>query len=225
MSIQNWPEEQRPREKLLQHGPGALTDSELLALLLGTGCRGMDVMKLSDHLLQHFEGLNNLLSADYQRLSAIRGLGLARVAQLNAILELCRRVLNQRLQASDVINSPDTTREYIQVHFQGLEREQFSCLFLDTRHRVIALESLFQGTLDSAPVYPREIVKQSLSLNAAAVILCHNHPSGDSQPSQADIRITRRLVDALALVDIRVLDHMIVGHGEITSMAELGLMP
>ena len=224
MSIQNWPEQQRPREKLLAHGSHSLTDAELLALLLRTGCKGMNVIELSDHLLQQFNGLNNLLSTDHRKLSAIKGLGQAKITQLAAILELCRRVLKQKLQEADTINSPEAMREYLQIHFQGLGREQFGCLFLDTRHRVISLEILFQGTLDSAAVYPREVVKLALQLNAGSVILCHNHPSGCSRPSQADIRITKRLIEALGLIDVKVLDHMIVGQGEIFSMAEHGLL-
>ena len=224
MSIQNWPEQQRPREKLLALGSHSLTDAELLALLLRTGCKGMNVIELSDYLLQRFNGLNNLLSADHRKLSAIKGLGQAKTTQLAAILELCRRALKQKLQEADIINSPEATREYLQLHFQGLTREQFGCLFLDTRHRVISLDILFQGTLDSAAVYPREVAKQALQLNAASVILCHNHPSGCCQPSQADIRITKRLTEALGLIDVKVLDHMIVGHGEIFSMAEHGLL-
>lgn len=224
MSIQNWPEQQRPREKLLSLGPQALTDAELLALLLRTGCQGMNVIELSDHLIQRFGGLSKLLGTEHQQLIKIKGLGNAKITQLNAILELCRRVLSQQLSERDTLDSPDATRQYLQLHFQGLEREEFACLFLDTRHRVITLETLFQGTIDSAAVYPREVLKQALHLNAAAVILCHNHPSGDTNPSQADIRITKRLKEALELVDIKVLDHMIVGHGETLSMAEHGLI-
>ena len=224
MSIQNWPEQQRPREKLLALGSHSLTDSELLALLLRTGCKGMNVIELSDYLLQHFNGLNNLLSTDHRKLSAIKGLGQAKTTQLAAILELCRRVLKQKLQDADIINSPQATREYLQIHFQGLSRERFGCLLLDTRHRVISLEILFEGTLDSAAVYPREVVKQALTLNSASVILCHNHPSGNPEPSQADIRMTKILTEALALVDVKVLDHMIIGHGEIFSMAEHGML-
>ncbi|OED40542.1 hypothetical protein ACH42_16170 [Endozoicomonas sp. (ex Bugula neritina AB1)] len=224
MSIQNWPEHQRPREKMLRFGAKSLTDAELLALLLRTGCQGMDVIALSEHLIQRFGGLSKLLNTEHDKLVKIKGLGQAKITQLNAILEICRRVLNQKLNNTDALDSPDTTRQYLQLHFQGMEREQFACLFLDTRHRIIALETLFQGTIDSAAVYPREIVKRALQLNASAVILCHNHPSGNPNPSQADIRITERIKSALQLVDINVLDHMIVGHGETLSMAEHGLM-
>lgn len=224
MSIHDWPEQQRPREKLLALGSHSLTDAELLALLLRTGCKGMNVIELSAYLLQRFNGLNNLLATDHRKLSAIKGLGQAKTTQLAAILELCRRVLKQKVQETDTINSPKAMREYLQIHFQGLSREQFGCLFLDTRNKVIALEILFQGTLDSAAVYPREVVKQALQLNAAKVIFCHNHPSGCPEPSQADIRITQHLTKALALVDVQVLDHMIVGSGTPVSMAEQGLL-
>ena len=224
MSIQNWPEQQRPREKLLNYGPASLTDAELLALLLRTGCQGMDVIALATHLIQRFGGLSALLNTEHQQLAKIKGLGIAKITQLAAILELCRRVLNQKLTQTNTIDSPDSTRQYIQLHFQGLDREAFACLFLDTQHRVIALETLFQGTIDSAAVYPREVVKRALQLNASALILCHNHPSGNTTPSQSDRRITERLIAALSLVDIKVLDHMIVGHGDILSMAGHGLL-
>ncbi len=224
MSIQNWPKQLQPRERLLSFGPQTLTDTELLAILLRTGFQGMNVIELADHLIQHFGSLNALLTVHHQQLTEIKGLGKAKATQLNAILEICRRVLRQQVNDSDVINSPDTTREYLRLHFQGLQREEFACLFLNTRHRVIALETLFQGTLSAAAVYPREVIKQALAHNAAAIILCHNHPSGDPEPSQADIRITEKLKSALALVDVSVLDHIVVGHGNMVSMAELGLL-
>ena len=209
---------------MMRFGASALTEAELLALLLRTGCQGLNVLDLSQQLLDQFEGLNGLLTTEHQELVSIKGLGPAKATQLSAILEMCRRVLSQKLGKSDVITSPDSTREYLQLHFQGLEREEFACLFLDTRNRIITLETLFQGTLNSATVHPREVVKKALSLNASSLILCHNHPSGDPNPSQADIRITETLKQALELVDINVLDHMIVGQGEIISMAEYGLI-
>ncbi|USE36889.1 DNA repair protein RadC [Endozoicomonas sp. SCSIO W0465] len=205
-------------------GPSALTEAELLALLLRTGHQGMNVMALASHLLEQFGGLEKLLTTRHQRLMSVKGLGPAKATQLSAILELCRRVLREKVATSDIITSPKSTREYLQLHFQGLQREEFACLFLDTRHRVIVLETLFQGTLNTATVHPREVVKQALALNAASLILCHNHPSGDPEPSQADIRMTQRLKEALALVDVQVLDHMIVGQGELLSMAERGLV-
>ncbi len=213
---------EQPREKLLKYGPEILADEELLAILLRTGCQGMHVMELSSDLLRRFGGLDGLLSAECHRLQSIKGLGDAKVSQLVAILELCRRVLSRKLEHVDALTKPDETRDYLKLHFQGLEKEVFACLFLDTRHRVLALENLFFGTVDSAAVYPREIVKRALQLNASAVILAHNHPSGDPEPSQADIRITYTIREALALVDIRVLDHMIIGCGKTVSLAERG---
>lgn len=224
MREQDWSNTLLPREKMLAMGPAALTECELLAILLRTGCQGVNVMELANHLLERFNGLEKLLTTPHQQLISIKGLGTAKATQLSAILELCRRTLHQKVMQSDIITSPESTREYVQLHFQGLQREQFACLFLDTRHRVIALETLFQGTLNAATVHPREVVKQALSLNAASLILCHNHPSGDPEPSQADIHITHRLKEALQLVEIQVLDHMIVGQGEILSMAERGLI-
>ena len=213
-----------PREKIQAFGSAALTESELLALLLRTGCQGMNVMELADYLLQRFNGLENLLNTQHQQLLKVKGLGPAKATQFSAILELCRRVLIKKVSQADVMSNPEATRKYLQLHFQGLQREAFACLFLDTRHRVISLETLFQGTLNVATVHPREVVKRALTLNAAALILCHNHPSGDPQPSQADIRLTRTLKEALQLVEIQVLDHMIVGQGVILSMAEHGLV-
>ncbi|MGB1271587.1 MAG: RadC family protein [Endozoicomonas sp.] len=213
-----------PREKLMTLGAQSLTDAELLALFLRTGCQGMNVIQLAQSLITRFGGLDRLLSTQHQQLLKIKGLGPAKSTQVSAVLEMCRRMLSQKVTQTDIINSPEATRQYLQLHFQGVEREEFACLFLDTRHRVIALETLFQGTLGSATVHPREVVKQALYLNAASLILCHNHPSGDPQPSQADVDVTRRLTEALSLVDIKVLDHMVVGRGEILSMAEHGLM-
>ncbi|WP_263081355.1 DNA repair protein RadC [Endozoicomonas sp. Mp262] len=219
-----WDGQELPRERLLKYGPGALSDIELIAILLRTGYQGMPVLELSSSLLEQFGGLDALLNADHRQLRSVKGLGQAKIAQLAAILEMCRRVLKRRVDRSNAITSPDRVRHYLQLHFQGLEREVFACLFLDTRHRVLSLETLFQGTIDSAAVYPREIVKRALELNASAVILAHNHPSGDPEPSQADIRITQTIIDALGLVDIRVLDHMIIGAGDTVSLVERGII-
>ena len=223
-AIQEIPEQERPREKLLGQGAQALSDAELLAILLRTGFRGTHVLSLSRQLLHHFDSLDGLLSANQHQLSKIKGLGQAKIAELSAILEICQRVLSQRMAEKNVINSPTATRQYLQLHFRGLQREEFACLFLDTRHRVLALETLFQGTIDSAVIYPREVVKRALELNAAAVIISHNHPSGDASPSEADIRITHEIRDALKLLDIRLLDHMVIGKGEVVSLAERGLI-
>ncbi|MRI33260.1 hypothetical protein EOPP23_09725 [Endozoicomonas sp. OPT23] len=223
-SLHEIPKNERPREKLLGQGAQVLSDAELLAILLRTGYRGTHVLTLSRQLLHHFDSLDGLLSASQQQLSRIKGLGQAKVAELSAILEICQRVLSQRMAEKNVINSPTATRQYLQLHFRGLQREEFACLFLDARHRVLALETLFQGTLDSAVIYPREVVKRALELNAAAVIISHNHPSGDPEPSEADVRITHEIRDALKLLDIRLLDHMVIGKGEVVSLAELGLI-
>ena len=223
-SIHEIPKQQLPREKLLGQGAQALSDVELLAILLRTGYRGTHVLNLSRQLLQQFDSLDGLLSASQQQLTNLKGLGQAKVAELSAILEICQRVLSQRMAERSVINSPSTTRQYLQLHFRGLQREEFACLFLDTRHRVLTLETLFQGTIDSAAIYPREVVKRALELNAAAVIISHNHPSGDPQPSESDIRITHEIRDALKLLDIRLLDHIVIGKGEVVSLAEHGLI-
>lgn len=224
MAIKDWPEGERPREKLLEAGPGVLSDAELLAIFLRTGVRGKSAVDLARELLAGFGGLRPLMEADQQSFCAGVGLGSAKYAQLQAVLEMGRRHLMETLRQGSVLTSPETTRRYLTSHLRGYQQEVFLCLFLDTRHAVIACEELFYGTIDGASVYPREVVKRSLSHNAAALILAHNHPSGVAEPSQADIRITERLKAALALVDIRVLDHMVVGDGEVVSLAERGLM-
>jgi DNA repair protein RadC len=201
-----------------------LTDAELLAVFLRTGLPGKDAVTLARDLLAEYGGLRALLQADFQRARKSRGLGVARYAQLQAALELVRRHLGERLARGDVLSCPEDTRTYLQSRLRDLAHEVFTCLFLDNRNRVIAYEEMFRGTIDGASVHPREVVRRALDLNAAAVILAHNHPSGVAEPSRADEHITRRLVDALALVDIRVLDHIVVGDGESVSFAERGLL-
>ena len=218
------PPSDRPREKLLNHGAETLSDIELLAILLRTGSKGIGVIELSRTLIQHFGSLDELLTARPVQLKRFKGLGQAKIAELRAILAICQRVLEHRVKQGSALTSPDSTRQYLQMHFRGQTSEQFACLFLDTRHRVIVLETLFYGTINSAAVYPREILKRALALNATAVILSHNHPSGDPEPSQADIRITQTIKQALELIDIKCLDHMIVGQGQIVSLAERGLL-
>lgn len=215
---------ERPREKLLNCGANYLTDVELLAILLRTGFKGMNVYQLSQNLLGHFGSLDGLLTATPVQLKRFKGLGQAKIAELQAIMEICRRVLEHRVKHNSALTSPESTRQYLQMHFKGQQSELFACLFLDTRHRVIALETLFYGTINSAAVYPREVLKRALAVNACAVILSHNHPSGDPEPSQADIRITQTIKQALDLIDIKCLDHMIVGQGQIVSLAERGLL-
>ena len=224
MGLSTIPEAERPREKVLASGAGILSDVELLAVLLGTGGRGRCVIDLSRSLLVRFEGWNGLLSARPCDLLAEPGMGVAKYALLQAALELARRHALEGLQRGAVLSSPDRTRQFLQSHLRSSSREIFSCLFLDAQHALICCEDLFQGTLDGAAVYPREVLRRALELDAAAVILAHNHPSGVAEPSAADRRITERLQAALALVDIRVLDHIIIGRGQAFSFAEDGLL-
>ena len=224
MAITDWPPAERPREKLIKKGATALSDAELLAIFLRTGTPGLTAVDLARQLITQFGGLRALLNADSGQFCDGRGLGLAKYAQLQAVLEMSRRYLQEALERGEGLTSPELTRRYLLTCLRDQQQEQFGCLFMDSQHRVIAFETLFYGTIDAACVYPREVVKRGLHLNAAAVILAHNHPSGVAEPSQADRRITERLVDALALVDIRVLDHFVVGDGEIVSFAERGLI-
>lgn len=224
MSMTDWPAAERPREKLLSHGPTALSDAELLAIFLRTGAPGQTAVELARKLLGEFGSLRGLLQANRQQLCEARGLGPAKFAQLQAVLELARRHLGERLQRGDLLLNPEATRRYLVTTLGDLQHEVFCCLFLDTRHRLICYEELFQGTIDGASVHPREVVRRALHHNAAAVILAHNHPSGVAEPSDADRRITRRLKQALNLVDIRVLDHLVVGDRSAMSFAEHGLL-
>lgn len=222
MAITDWPSNERPREKLLQRGPSALSDAELLAIFLRTGVRGKSAVDLARELLDQHKGLGNLLAADQASFCRSHGLGSAKYAQLQAVLEMSRRHLRENLDRGDAITNPRQTREYLQARLSTYPHEVFACLFLDTRHRVIQYEELFRGTIDGASVHPREVVKRALIHNAAALILAHNHPSGIAEPSQADRSITQQLKKALALVDIRLLDHIVIGHGEVISLAEQG---
>lgn len=224
MAITDWPEAERPREKLLAKGAAALSDAELLAIFLRTGTPGMTAVDLARHLLNEFGGLRPLLNTDLKQFSSAKGLGPAKFAQLQAVLEMSRRHLSEQLQRSDALTSPRLTRDYLRACLRDEGREVFACLLLDSQHRVIQFEPLFYGTIDAASVYPREVVKLALKHNAAAMILAHNHPSGVAEPSQADQHITQRLISALSTVDIRVLDHIVVGDGETVSFAEKGLI-
>ncbi len=224
MSLSQWPAGEAPREKLLLRGAQALSDAEVLALLLGTGSRGRSVLALSRHLLDRFGSLAGVIAAPRDELSAEPGVGPAKYANLQAAVELARRQAREGLERGDTMGSPEQTRQFLSLHLQGSQREVFCCLFLDSQNALIRCEDLFKGTLDGAAVYPREVVQRALQLNAAAVILAHNHPSGVAEPSQADRRITERLQAALALLDIRVLDHIIVGAGQLYSFAERGLL-
>ncbi|WP_017431132.1 RadC family protein [Vreelandella jeotgali] len=222
MGINHWPEGEQPREKLLDLGAEALSDAELLAIFLRTGVSGYSAVDLARHLLSAFGGLRPLLEADQQHFCAENGLGAAKYAQLQATLELSRRHLASQLARGNALTSPALVRHYLTSRMRHLGHEEFAALFLDTQHRILRFESLFRGTLNSASVYPREVAKRTLELNAGAVILAHNHPSGVSEPSDADRRITRKLQDALELLDVRVLDHFVVGDGEVTSFVERG---
>lgn len=224
MPITDWPEAERPREKLLARGAAALSDAELLAIFLRTGVAGRTAVDLARDLIGDFGGLRPLLEAEREAFAARPGLGPAKFSQLQAVLEMGRRHLWERLQRGEALTGPRETRAYLSARLRHLSREVFACLFLDNRHRVIVFEELFRGTIDATSVYPREVVRRAMAHNAAAVILAHNHPSGVAEPSAADEAITRRLRDALALVDVRVLDHFVVGDGPPVSFAERGLL-
>ena len=224
MSIVDWPEGERPREKLLARGAAALSDAELLAIFLRTGVSGKSAVDLARDLLGHYGSLTRLFAASRQEFCAIKGMGAAKFAQLQAVLEMSRRALQEELQRGDTLNSPRAVRDYLQLILAGRTQEVFMVLFLDTQHRVIAFEELFHGTLNQTSVYPREVVRRALAHNAAAVILAHNHPSGVAEPSEADRLLTGALKQALALIDVQVLDHFIVAQGQTLSFAERGLM-
>jgi len=224
ISIRHWPAAERPREKLLARGPAALSDAELLAVLFGTGIRGQSAVDLARGLLGRHQGLRALLSADRASCLASPGLGPARWSLLQAALELARRHYAEALRAGAALTCPGETRRFLTAQLRDRPFEVFCCLYLDNRHRLLAFEELFRGTIDGASVHPREVLRQALAHNAAAVILAHNHPSGVAEPSQADELITQRLRDALALVDIRVLDHLIVAGPDALSLAERGLL-
>ena len=224
MAIRDWPSDERPREKLLDKGAAALSDAEILAILLRTGTPGRSALDLARDALAAFGSLRQLIAADRSRFCAAAGLGLVRYAELQAAAEISRRQLSQSLRAGPLLASPKATRDFLSARLRDLEHEVFCCLYLDKRHRLIQFEELFRGTIDGASVHPREIVKAALQRNCAAIIIAHNHPSGIAEPSQADELITQRVKEALALVDIRLLDHIIVGDGACVSLAERGLM-
>ena len=237
MPLDHLPVDARPREKLLTRGPNALSDTELLAILLRTGIAGKDVLQLADELLHKpqrvaedgappsgFDGIAGLLQTDAKTLSQVKGLGPAKRAEILAVLELARRAVAQRLQERTVLDSPQAVRQYFQLRLSNLPHEVFAVMFLDVQNRLLAVEELFKGTVSQASVYPREVVIRALHHQASAVVLAHNHPSGSVQPSRADEILTHTLKSALALVDVRVLDHVIVAQGQSFSMAERGLV-
>jgi DNA repair protein RadC len=222
--LKSLPNEARPREKLLARGPSALSDAELLAILLRTGIAGKGVLHMAQELLDAFSGLGGLLHTSAEGLKAIKGLGPAKRAEVVAVLELARRALAQVLRERALFDSPKAVRDYLQLQLGARQHEVFAVLFLDSQNRLIALEELFRGTLSQTSVYPREVVLRALHHHAAAVVLAHNHPSGTAQPSRADEALTHSLKAALALVDVRVLDHFIVTRDQAASMAEMGLI-
>ena len=224
MGIKDMPADVRPREKLLARGPQALSDVELLALLLRTGMAGKDVFELSAELLERLGGLAGLLAAQADDLKVIKGLGPAKRAELVAVMELARRAMTERLREREAFASPHAVKQHLQLHLSHKPHEVFAVLFLDSQNRLLAMEELFRGTLTQTSVYPREVVLRALHHQSAAVVLAHNHPSGSVQPSRADEALTQNLKASLALVDVRVLDHIIVGPGHALSMAEQGLM-
>lgn len=223
-SVKDWPVGERPRERLIERGAQALSDAEVLAVVLGAGSAGQSALELARDLIGEFGSLRRLLTAGTQSLLERRGLGPARYAGLMAALELARRHYCEALRAGPAMNAPAATRQFLTAQLRDRPYEVFCCLHLDNRHRLIHFEEVFRGTIDGASVHPREIVRQALRYNAAALIFAHNHPSGVAEASQADELITRRLRDALSLVDIRVLDHLIVGDNSCLSFAERGLL-
>lgn len=224
MPINDWPQFERPREKLLLKGAANLSDAELLAIFLRTGVAGKSAVDLARELLKRFGNLTRLFSAPQTELCATAGLGPAKYAQLQAVLEMAQRALHEQMVSSDALSSPKAVRDYLRLNFRGKAHEVFVGVFLDAQNRVIATEELFRGTLNQTSVYPREVVKRALHHNAAALVFAHNHPSGVAEPSAADRLLTDALSKALALVDIRVLDHFIVAGGSALSFAEKGLL-
>lgn len=219
---EKWSNALKPREKMLSQGANMLSDRELLSIFLRTGHRGKNVLLLADDLLTKFGSLSALVQADYDTLKACPGIGLAKYAQLKAIIELSQRYLLRKMKEENVLTNPQITIRYLQTLVSNYEREAFFVLFLDNQHRVLRAEPLFYGTLNCVDVYPREIVREALKINAAALILAHNHPSGNPEPSKSDRVITENIVQACAILDIRVLDHLVIGHNKSVSFAERG---
>jgi len=224
MGIRDWPEDERPREKLLSKGAKSLSEAELLAIFLRTGAPGKSAVDVARGLIKRFGSLTELLSASQKKLCEAPGLGPAKYAQLQAVLEMARRALDEKIRAGDALNSPKAVRDYLRLALSGSEHEVFTGIFVDAQNRVLAVEELFRGTLSQTSVFPREVVKRALHHNAAGVIFAHNHPSGVAEPSGSDQALTAALKKSLALVDVKVLDHFIVGKSEIMSFAERGLL-
>jgi DNA repair protein RadC len=223
--MKDLPADQRPREKLLARGAKALTDAELLALLLRTGYQGHGVMVLAQEVLNRCGGFAGLLNIDLTQLKTIKGLGPAKRAEVLAVMEMARRALAQPLQSAPVFDTPNQLQHYLGLQLGGRLNEVFAVLFLDVQHRMLAFEEMFSGSVAHTSVHPREVVRRALALNASAVVIAHNHPSGVAEPSTADVHLTQTLVAALKLMDVKLLDHFIVGQGHVTSLREQGLLP
>ncbi len=224
MGINDWPAGERPRERLIQRGAAALSDAELLAIFLRTGVTGKSAVDLARDVLTQFGTLTNMFAASQIEFCKIHGMGQAKFVQLQAVLEMSRRALHEEMQAGDALNSPQAVRKYLLLQLQSRQQEVFMVIFLDAQHRVLATEEMFHGTLTQASVYPREVVKRALFHNASAVIFAHNHPSGVAEPSQSDRMLTDALKQALALVEVRTLDHFIVAGSQCLSFAERGML-
>ncbi len=224
MSIADWPIDDRPREKLIAKGPESLSDAELVAIFLRTGVRGKSAVDVAREALARFGSLSGLFAANAGAMTAVAGIGTAKYVQLQAVLEMARRALREKLERGSALSSPQAVRDYLRLKLQDRPHEVFVAVFLDAQNRVLAVEELFRGTLTQTSVYPREVVKRALAHNAAALIFAHNHPSGIAEPSRSDETLTQALKQALALVDVKVLDHFVVGSGAAMSFAERGLL-
>ncbi|MDW5418218.1 DNA repair protein RadC [Iodobacter sp. CM08] len=224
MAITDWPEDERPREKLLAHGAESLSDAELLALFLRVGVKGKSAVDLARDLLLHFGSLEKLFQAPLDTLCQVHGMGAAKYCQLQAVLEMAKRALSEKLRTVDAFTSPASVKAFLQLRLRGLDHEEFHALFLNTAHQLISAETLFKGSLSETRIYPREVARRALALNAAAVIVAHNHPSGSPKPSDADIHITQQLRHTLEIIDVSLLDHCIVAAHQVISMAEQGLL-
>lgn len=222
MAIKDWPEQQRPRERLISEGAGALSDPELLALFLRVGIKGRSAVELGRDLIAQFGSIHGLFAASLSQFSAVPGMGPAKFAQLQAVMELAQRAISEQMQVGETLGSPELVRQYLRMTLARQPHESFVVLFLDVKNRLLASQEMFRGTLTHTSVYPREVVKAALARNAASVMLAHNHPSGTAEPSEADLLLTRALVQALALIDVRVLDHFVVAGPQVHSFAEHG---
>jgi DNA repair protein RadC len=224
MGISDWPEQDRPRERLIAEGPRALSNAQLLAVFLRVGVKGVNAVQLAENMIRHFGSLNALFGASLAEFSQINGLGPAKFAQLQAVMELAQRAIGEQLQSGQPLGSPEAVKLYLRMTLSQRAHESFVVLFLDVKNRLIVSEEMFRGTLTHTSVYPREVVKAALRHNAAGVMLAHNHPSGSPDPSESDLVLTRALVQALALVDVRILDHFVVAGPHVHSFAEHGQM-